>query len=310
MNLRQLRALCEIVDNDFKISHAAKALYTSQPSVSRHISSLEEEVGAALFRRTDKRIIGLTEAGADILSAARRMLNDAENIKKIGQDHSDENHGELTIAASHTTARYFLPGIVTAFMAKHPSVRLVIRQSDPTQVARLVNTGEVDLSLSPAGAELLPEVVMIPCHEHGRIILVPTDHPLLRIRKPTLAQVAKFPLITYSREFPAYAQIMGVFDKAKLAPNVVLTASDIDVMKTYVECGLGIAIVASFAYDSVKDVKLRAVNVDHLIAPATVYICLRRGGHIRSYVYDFIELVSSSLTRKVIAQATFSAKRR
>lgn len=310
MNLRQLRALCEIVENDFKISNAAKALYTSQPSVSRHISSLEEEVGATLFRRTDKRIIGLTDAGVDILDAARRMLREAENIRKIGQDHSDESHGELTIAASHTTARYFLPAIVTAFMAKHPNVRLVIRQSDPTQVARLVNIGEVDLSLSPAGAELFPEVVMVPCHEHGRIILVPTGHPLLRIRKPTLAQIAKFPLITYSREFPAYAQIMRVFDKAKLAPNVVLTASDIDVMKTYVECGLGIAIVASFAYDSVKDVRLRAVSVDHLIASATVYICLRRGGHIRSYVYDFIELVSSTLTRKVIAQATFSAKGR
>jgi len=310
MNLRQLRALCEIVENDFKISHAAKVLYTSQPSVSRHIASLEEEVGAALFRRTDKRIIGLTDAGADILNAARRLLKEAENIKKIGQDHSDENHGELTIAASHTTARYFLPGIVTAFMARHPNVRLVIRQSDPTQVARLVNTGEVDLSLSPAGAELFPEVVMIPCHEHGRIILAPPGHPLLKVRKPSLIEVAKYPLITYSKEFPAYAQIMRVFEKAGLEPNVVLTASDIDVMKTYVECGLGVAIVASFAYDAGKDAGLRSTSLDHLIDPATVYVCLRRGGHVRSYVYDFIELVSPALKRKVVAQAVFSAKER
>lgn len=308
MNLRQLRAFCETVENGFKISHAAKALFTSQPSVSRHISSLEEEVGTALFHRTDKRIIGLTEAGAEILQAARRLLHEAENIRKIGKDHADETQGELTIGASHTTARYFLPNIVKAFMARHPHVRLVIRQSDPSQLARLVNAGELDLSVSPPGAEALPELVLLRCHAHGRIVLAPPDHPLLRVRKPTLAQIAKLPLISYSKEFPAHAQIMRVFEKAKLAPNIVLTASDIDVMKTYVECGLGIAIVASYAYDPVKDRNLRAVDVSHLIAPADVNVCLCKGRYLRSYVYDLIELISPALTRKCVLQAIFTGR--
>lgn len=303
MNLRQLRAFCEVVENELKISHAAKKLFTSQPSVSRHLSSLEQEVGAVLFHRTDKRIIGLTEAGAEILTAARRLLQEAENIKKIGRDYSDESHGELIIGASHTTARYFLPSIVTAFMTEHPRVRLVIRQSDPSQLARLVNSGELEMSISPAGAEMFPELVLIPCHVHGRIVLAPPDHPLLRTRKLTLAQIAKFPIISYSKEFPAHAQIVRAFEDARQVPNIVLTASDIDVMKTYVECGLGIAIVASYAFDAIKDKSLRAVDISHLIAPATVNICVRKGHHLRSYVYDLMELVSPKLSRFAVAKA-------
>jgi LysR family cys regulon transcriptional activator len=304
MNLRQLRALCAVAANDLKLSRAAKVLHTSQPSVSRHISSLEDELGVALFHRTEKRILGLTEAGVEILAASRRLLREAENIRDIGRDHGDESRGELTIGASHTTARYFLPGIISTFIGKHPNVRLVIRQGDPSHVAQLVSTGEVDLSVSPAGAHPLADLVLIRCHEHGRIALVPAGHALLKTRKPTLKQLAKYPLITYSREFPAYAQIMQVFKDQQQTANVVLTASDIDVMKTYVECRLGIAIVASMAYDKVKDRTLRAIDISHVIPPMAVNVCLRRGSHIRSYVYDFIELVSPLLTRSAIQQAT------
>jgi LysR family cys regulon transcriptional activator len=301
--LRHLQAFCEVVENDVKISHAAKKLFTSQPSVSRYLSDLEEEVGTGLFHRTDKRIIGLTEAGAEILTAAKRLLQEAANIKRIGRNYSDDGQGELTIGASHTTARYFLPNIIMAFMAKHPRVRLVIRQSDPSQLARLVNSGELEMSISPAGAERFAELVLIPCHAHGRVILTPRDHPLVTSRRLSLAQIAKFPLISYSKEFPAHAQIVRAFEDAKLTPNIVLTASDIDVMKTYVQCGLGVAIVASYAFDAINDKALRALDISHLIAPATVNICIRKGHHFRSYVYDLMELVSPGLSRHSILKA-------
>jgi len=303
MNLRQLRALSEVAACGLNISHAAKVLHISQPSVSRHLSSLEGEVGAALFHRTDKRIVGMTDAGGEILRAARRMLQEAENIKAIGKDHSDESRGELTIGAAHSTARYFLPGIVTRFIAKHPGVHLVMRQADPSRIAHLVRTGEIDIAVSPAGSEPSPDLVLIRCHQHGRIALVPAGHELLRARRPTLAQLAKYPLITYSREIPAYAQIMGCFKARRLNPNVVLTASDIDVMKTYVECGLGIALVASLAYDPRKDAALRPIDISKLIPPVTINLCLRRGSHIRSYAYNFIELVAPELTRLAVTQA-------
>jgi len=303
MNLRQLRALSVVAECSLNITHAAKVLHTSQPSVSRHLSSLEQEVGAALFHRTDKRIVGMTEAGAQILRAARRMLQEAQNIERIGKDHSDDGRGELTIGASHSTARYFLPNIVTRFMAKHPGVHLVMRQADPSRIAQLVKAGEIDIAVAPIEADPYPELVTIRCHQHGRIALVPLGHALLRVRRPTLAQLAKYPLITYSREIPAYAQIMGCFKARGLAPNVVLTASDIDVMKTYVECGLGVALVASLAYDQRKDTRLRPIDISKAIPPVTINVCMRKGSHVRSYAYDFIELVAPELTRQVVAQA-------
>ena len=310
MNLRHLQAFCEIVGHDFKISRAAVALNTSQPSVSRYIGGLEAEIGAVLFNRTEKRILGLTPAGEEVLKSARRLLQEADNIRKIGQDYKDESRGELTIGASHTTARYFLPKIVNEFIARHPNVRLVIRQSDPAHLVRLVMAGELDLAVSPGGSETLPEVAMIPCHVHGRLALTPPGHPLLRIRKPSLAQIATLPLITYSREFPAYEQIVRTFKKGGLMPNIVLTASDIDVMKTYVESGLGIAIVASFAFDPMRDLKLRAIDLDHLFAPARVFISLRKGKHIREFVYHFIDLVAPSLPDGAIEQAVFGRRPR
>lgn len=306
MNLRHLQLYCQVVDSGLNISAAAKALHTSQPSVSRHLQALEESLGVSLFVRARKRILGLTGAGEDVLASARRMLLELDHIAQVGKHRGQENSGNLVVVASHTHARYSLPKVVQAFIRKYPKVRLVLRQGDPHQIAAWLAAGNADIGICAEPLERPPEILFYPCHKHHRIILAPPDHPLTRHKKPTLAQLAKYPLITYEAPFTVHRRIVEAFALKGLTPDFVLTATDVDVMKTYVKSGLGIAIVASLAYDVKEDAGLVAIAASHLFKPDVIKVALRKDTYLRSYAYDFIELFSPTLKRSQIQKTLFT----
>lgn len=305
MNLRHLQLFYQVVNSNLNISAAAKALHTSQPSVSRHLHSLEEEVGASLFMRSRKRLIGLTSTGEEVLESARRILFEFEKIGELGKARGCEQRGNLIVAASHTHARYSLPKAVQTFIRQYPRVRLVLRQGDPHQIADWVATGEADIGICAEPLVRPKGILFFPCHQHHRIILAPPGHPLTRTRKPTLTQLSKYPLITYEAPFTVHRRILEAFEAKGLTANFVLTATDVDVMKTYVKNRLGVAIVASLAYDAKEDVDLIAISASHLFKPDVIKVVLRGGIHIRSYVYDFLSLFSPALKREQIQKTLF-----
>lgn len=305
MNIRHLQLFCQVVDCNLNISAAAKALYTSQPSASRHLHAIEEKLGVGLFVRSKKRILALTDSGKQVLQSARRILFEMETIDQIGNVSGQEKRGNLVVAASHTHARYSLPQVVRTFIAQYQNVRLVLRQGDPHQIAAWVSSGSADIGICAEPLERPKELIFFPCHKHYRIILAPPDHPLTKIKKPTLAQLAKFPLITYEAPFTVHRRVVEAFELKGLTPNIVLTATDVDVMKTYVKCGLGVAIVASLAFNANEDTELAAINGNHLFEPDMIKIALREGTYLKSYVYDFIELFSPSLRREHIRKVLF-----
>jgi len=306
MNLRHLQLFCEVVNANLNISAAAKALHTSQPSVSRHLLSLEGELGVALFVRSKKRILGLTGPGEAVLESARKVLFELENIAQAGNVHGEEKRGNLIVAASHTHARYSLPKVVQAFIAKYPNVRLVLRQGDPHQIASWVASGNADIGICAEPVERPKDIMFFPCHKHHRIILAPPQHPIAAIKRPTLTKLSQYPLITYEAPFTVHRRIVEAFENKKLSPNFVLTATDVDVMKTYVRAGLGLAIVASLAHNAEDDKDLVAVDASHLFKPDVIKIALRRGTYQRSYTYDFIELFSPSLKRDQLQTMLFN----
>jgi len=305
MNLRHLQLFCEVVNTNLNISAAAKALHTSQPSVSRHLLALEHELGVALFVRSKKRILGLTGPGEVVLESARRVLFEVENINQAGKVHGKEKRGNLVVAASHTHARYSLPKVVRAFIAQYPNVRLVLRQGDPHQIAEWVASGNADIGICAEPLERPKDIMFFPCHKHHRIILTPLGHPLAAIKKPTLAQLSRYPLITYEAPFTVHRRIVEAFESYGLSPNFVLTATDVDVMKTYVKAGLGLAIVASLAHNAEEDMGLVAISASHLFKPDLIKIALRKGTYQRSYTYDFIELFSPLLKREQLQALLF-----
>lgn len=309
MNLRQLRMLCEVVNSNFNASAAAAALHTSQPSVSRHLIALEQELGVKLLARSKRRLVGLTGPGEIVLQSARRVLFELENIQQAGARHHGETRGNLTVAASHTHARYSLPKIVSAFIARYPEVKLALRQGDPYQIVRWVASGEADIGICAEPPERPKGVIFLPCHQHDRIVLAPKQHPIARLgKKPTLTTLARYPLITYDAPFMVHRRIVETFDAHGIRPNFVLTATDVDVMKTYVRAGLGLAIVASRAYDAAEDKGIVAISVNHLFRPDLIKLALRKDTYHRSYAYDFIERFSPSLNRAKVQAALFDQR--
>jgi len=267
--------------------------------VSRHLYTLEEQLGFAVFIRTRKRIVGLTDLGREVLRAARRITDEFEKLGQLGKDDS-ERSGQLTIAASHTHARYSLPNIVTKFAKRYPRIKLVLRQGNANQVAQWVSTGASDFGISAMPTEMPEALIFFPCYEHHRVILVPIGHPLLTYRRVRLEELARYPLITYEPPLAFHATVIQAFASKGLDANIVLSATDVDVMKTYVNCGLGVAIVASLAYDQNVDASLRAINADHLFQPTMINVALRRRSHLRPFVYDFIHLFAPALNRDLI----------
>ena len=303
MKLQQLRYICEVARHNLNLSNAAEALFTSQPGVSKQIRSLEEELGVDIFVRHGKRVVAVTEPGKAILEIAQRMLKDVENLRQVGEEFTEEDNGHLTIATTHTQARYALPQVIQRFTKRYPGVRLSLRQGSPTQISELVTSGEADIAIATEAIELYEDLVMLPCYQWNRCVLVPPGHALLKAKKLTLEAIVSFPIITYDFAFTGRSRINQAFADKGLRPNVVLTAIDADVIKTYVELGLGIGIVAMMAYDPKRDTHLRAMDASHLFEPSTTRIGIRKNSYLRGYTYEFIEMFASHLTRKVVDSA-------
>ena len=303
MNLQQLRYLCAIVDNNLNVSDAAESLFTSQPGVSKQVRQLEDELGVRVFVRAGKRLASITPAGEAVVSAARRALREIENLKRVGAEYKSEDEGTFAIATTHTQARYVLPRVLRDFSARYPKVKLELHQGNPMQVAEQTASGDADVGIATEALASFPDLVTLPCYQWNRCVLVPRGHPLAKVRPLTLAAIARYPIITYDFTFTGRSQINAAFDAQGLAPKVVLTALDSDVIKTYVELGMGVGIVAQMAYDEVRDGAFEKLDAGHLFAPSTTRLALRRGVFLRSYVYDFIALFAPALDRAAVDAA-------
>jgi len=303
MNLQQLRYFNEIVRRGLKVSEAAGALYTSQPNISKQIRQLEQELGIDIFVRSGKRIIALTEPGRAMLDIARRILHETENLRQVGQEFQEQDTGHLTIATTHTQARYVLPPVVKQFIKRHPKVKLGLHQGNPTQIAEQVLDGEADVAIATERLTEYDNLVTLPCYEWHHCVVVPPRHPLLEEKKLTLAKIAQYPIVTYDFAFSGRGRISEAFEKAGIEPNIALTAIDADVLKTYVELGLGIGILAEIAFIPERDRHLRKIGARHLFKPNTTRLALRKNDYLRGYTYDFIELFAPHLIREVVAKA-------
>jgi LysR family cys regulon transcriptional activator len=300
MNLRQLRYLHGIAEAGYNISRAATVLHTSQPGISKQIQMLEQELGVDILLRKGNRIVGVTEPGRSILEVARRMLHDADNLRNIGADYTQKGTGRLVVATTHIHARYVLQAVIRNFMRTHPQVQLVLRQGSPSQIAELVASGEADLGISSEPSETVHELVMLPCARLERSVITQPGHPLLREKKLTLKAIAGYPIITLDQSFAGGSAVLRTFDGARIRPNIVLSAIDADVIKTYVELGLGIAILPAVAYEPARDRKLRAIDASGLFEPTITRIEMRRGSYLRDYMYDFIGRVARRWDRQTI----------
>jgi LysR family cys regulon transcriptional activator len=300
MKIQQLRYALEVARRGLNISAAAEALHTSQPGISKQIRGLEDELGVEIFVRHGKRIAAITEPGKAVLAIAGRILAETANMKRAGEEFANEKLGTLTVATTHTQARYALPKAVAAFKKRYPMVRLVLHQGNPTQVCEMVLAGEADLAIATESIAEYPELVSLPCYQWNRCVVVPGGHPLLKVNPLTLEAIAQYPVVTYDFAFAGRSQINKAFEKRGLAPNVVLTALDSDVIKTYVELGLGVGIMAQMGFDPKRDRGLQALDASHLFESSTTRLGIKRGAWLRGYAYDFIELFAPTLSRELV----------
>lgn len=303
MKLHQLRYVREVVKQGMNISMAAEALHTSQPGISKQIQLLESELNLQIFQRSGKRLTGVTEPGKSIVALAERVIRDMENIKRIGDEFSHEDIGALTIATTHTQARYRLPGAVKAFMEKYPQVKLNIHQGNPTQVAEQVESGEADIGIATEAISHYEKVLCLPAYQWNRCVVVPQGHALLNHLPLTLKKLTQYPLITYDFAFTGGSLVSSVFEKEGLIPNVVLTAIDADVIKTYVGLGLGVGLLAEMAYDKERDANLVAIDASSLFPASTTFVGIRRDAYLRKFAFDFIELLAPNFDRKAVNEA-------
>lgn len=301
MKLHQLRYLHEVAKQNLNITLAAEALYTSQPGVSKQIQLFEEELGLQIFQRNGKRLVGITEPGKKVLVLAAKVMRDIENIKRVGDEFSQVETGELTIATTHTQARYKLPSAVKAFMEQYPQVKLNIHQGNPSQVVEQVANGEADLGIATESISHDDRLLCLPCYQWNRCVVVPPGHPLMNEEMLTLKKLAEFPLITYDFAFTGGTLVSKVFAEAGLTPNIVLTAIDADVIKTYVSLGLGVGLLANMAYDHERDAHLVRLDVSHLFPESTTYLGFRKDAFLRGYMYGFIALIAPQFDRKAVS---------
>jgi len=303
MNFQQLRSVREALRCGFNLTEVAGVLHTSQPGISRQIRELEEELGVEIFVRAGKRLTGLTPPGEAVLPIVERLLHDAENLKRAGEEFSAQTNGRLSIAATHTQARYALPHVVRDFRKLYPQVTLNLHQGSPSQVAQMLLSGEADIGVATEGLAQYDQLVALPCYRWTHSVIVPPGHELLNGEPLTLQRLANFPIITYDVGYTGRTHIDEAFASAGLEPNVVLTAMDADVIKTYVELGMGVGIVASIAFDPERDRSLRALDARDLFAVNLTRLAVRRGAWLRGYVYSFIEAFAPTLTRPVVEGA-------
>jgi LysR family cys regulon transcriptional activator len=303
MNFQQLRSIRETARRGYNLTEVANVLFTSQPGVSRQIRELEDELGVEIFERNGKRLTGLTDPGKGILPIIDRLLLEAENLRQASREYSGETKGTLTVATTHTQARYVLPQVVQAFRSAFPDVRVALQQSAPEHIAEWVLSGKADIGIATEGLSQFDDLISFPCYTWNHVVVVPQGHPLLAFEKIDLAQLAGHPLITYDVGFTGRSHIDAAFKQAELDTDIVLTAMDSDVIQKYVALGLGVGIVASMAAEEGKEKGLRAIDATHLFASNVTRLAVRRGAYLRSYAYDFILRFAPELKLAEVQQA-------
>ncbi len=303
MKLQQLRYIWEVAHHDLNVSVTAKSLYTSQPGISKQIRLLEDELGVEIFSRSGKHLTRVTATGQEILKIAGDILRQVDSIKQLTQEHNSPDHGSLSIATTHTQARYALPSVIKGFIGKYPEVSLHMHQGTPVQISEKAADGTVDFAIATEALEHFGDLLMMPCYRWNRCILVPKDHPLAQLERLTLEDVAEYSIVTYVFGFTGRSRLDDAFSEKGLQPKVVFTATDADVIKTYVRLGLGIGIVAHMAYNPETDSDLVAIEAGHLFESSVTSIGFRKGTYLRGYMYDFIYAFAPHLTRKVVDEA-------
>jgi len=309
MKLQQLRYIWEVAHNDLNVSATAQNLYTSQPGISKQIRLLEDELGVEVFARSGKHLTRITPAGETIIKVAGEVLKKVEGIKQIAQEFSNQKKGDLSVATTHTQARYALPSIIKSFIQEYPEVSLHMHQGTPMQIAELASDGSVDFAIATEALDHFSDLVMMPCYRWNRCVVVPKNHPLTEKRRLEIEDISAFPLVTYVFGFTGRSQLDEAFQEKGLKPNVVFTAADADVIKTYVRLGLGVGIIARMAYDPDADADLVSLDASRLFRPSTTKIGFRRGTFLRGYMFDFIQRFAPHLSKDVIEQVVQCSSR-
>lgn len=303
MKLQQLRYICEVAKHDLNVSATAQSLFTSQPGISKQIRMLEDELGVEVFSRNGKHLTRITPAGQAILEIAGDILRKVDTIKQVAQECSDEKKGSLSLATTHTQARYALPPAITQFIRQYPDVSLHMQQGTPVQIAEMAAKGSVDFAIATEALSHFDNLIMMPCYRWNRAIVIPRDHPLASVKKLELEDLARYPLVTYVFGFTGRSKLDDAFSRQGLTPKVVFTAVDADVIKAYVRLGLGAGIIAKMAYDEEIDKDLVALDASHLFESSTTKIGFRKGTYLRGFMYDFISTFAPHLTPEIVNKA-------
>ncbi len=303
MNLHQFRFVQEAVRRNLNLTEAAKALHTSQPGVSKAIIELEGELGIEIFARHGKRLKRVTEPGQHVLKSIELIMREVSNLKRIGEQYSAQDSGTLSIATTHTQARYVLPLPVAKLREAYPKVNVSLHQTTPDQVARMVIDEVAEIGIATESLADYPELVTLPCYEWEHVLVLPPNHPLAQKERIALDDIAHEPLITYHPSFTGRGKIDAAFAARRLQPRIAVEAIDYDVIKTYVRLGLGIGIVAEMAMrdDPIGDLVVRPVG--HLFGQSVARVAFKRGAYLRNFVYKFAELISDRLSRDLVARA-------
>src|SRR6185312_9362019 len=307
MNLQQLRYVSEVVRRGLNVSDAAQALHTSQPGVSKQIRALEDELGTPIFVRQGRRFTGLTDAGREVVAAVDRILAEMANLRSVAEEFANHTKGSLAVAVTHTQARYALPAVISAFTKGYPDVKLKLLQGNPRQLAQMVIAGEADVAIATEALDEYPELVTVPCYQWHHCVVVPEGHALERVKPLTLEAIAAYPLVTYDPTFAGRTALDRAFAARQLAPEVVLTALDSDVIKSYVSLDLGVGIISSRAFREGKEDGLVALDCDHLFPAQTTRLAFRRGAYLRGYTVEFIRLLAPHVRREDLEQLANTA---
>ncbi len=310
MKLQQLRYVWEVAHHDLNVSATAQSLFTSQPGISKQIRLLEDELGVEIFARSGKHLTHVTKVGQVIITMSGDILREVNAIKQVAQEYSNEKEGSLSIATTHTQARYALPKIITDFRLKYPAVSLQMNQGSPEQIAELAVAGEVDFAIATEGLDLFHDLIMMPCYRWNRAVVVPKDHPLCAVSELTLQDVSRYPLVTYVFGFTGRSKLDEAFHAEGVTANVVFTATDTDVIKTYVRLGFGVGIIARMAYEDSLDSDLVVLDAAHLFESSVTHIGFRKGTFLRRFMLDFMQAFAPHLDEETVQAAVACATRK
>ena len=302
MKLQQLRYIVEVLNNNLNVSATAEHLFTSQPGISKQVRMLEDELGIQVFERSGKHLTKVTPAGKEVIRYASEILGKVESIKAVAYQYTQPDQGSLNIATTHTQARYALPDVIQGFIKRYPNVSLHMHQGTPSQISESVAKGKTDFAIATEALHLYQDLIMLPCYHWNRSVIVPKDHALASIKNLTVADIAKYPIVTYVFGFTGRSELDDAFNAAGFTPNVVLTATDADVIKTYVRLGLGVGVVASMAVNEDDD-DFCVIDASHLFKYSTTSIGFRKGTFLRDYMYDFMVRFAPHLSRPLVEKA-------